>query len=48
MLFRFIPRSNNTLCSMVSLRPLPADYEPTVIMLPGTCPSKGATPGSYW
>uniref|UniRef100_A0A673MV48 WD repeat domain 36 n=1 Tax=Sinocyclocheilus rhinocerous TaxID=307959 RepID=A0A673MV48_9TELE len=25
---------------MVSLRPLPADYEPTVIMLPGTCPSK--------
>ncbi|XP_051958098.1 WD repeat-containing protein 36 [Xyrauchen texanus] len=32
--------SNNTLCSMVSLRPLPADYEPTVIMLPGSCPSK--------
>lgn len=32
--------SNNTLCSMVSLRPLPADYEPTVVMLPGTCPSK--------
>uniref|UniRef100_A0A8C2DGH9 WD repeat domain 36 n=1 Tax=Cyprinus carpio TaxID=7962 RepID=A0A8C2DGH9_CYPCA len=32
--------SNNTLCSMVSLRPLPADYEPTVIMLPGTCPSR--------
>uniref|UniRef100_A0A672MZJ4 WD repeat-containing protein 36-like n=1 Tax=Sinocyclocheilus grahami TaxID=75366 RepID=A0A672MZJ4_SINGR len=31
--------SNNTLCSMVSLRPLPADYEPTVIMLPGTCPN---------
>uniref|UniRef100_A0A6Q2Y4S7 Uncharacterized protein n=1 Tax=Esox lucius TaxID=8010 RepID=A0A6Q2Y4S7_ESOLU len=28
--------SNNTLCCMVSLRPLPADYEPTVIMLPGT------------
>uniref|UniRef100_A0A8C2FYN5 WD repeat domain 36 n=1 Tax=Cyprinus carpio TaxID=7962 RepID=A0A8C2FYN5_CYPCA len=28
--------SNNTLCSMVSLRPLSADYEPTVIMLPGT------------
>uniref|UniRef100_A0A673MW12 WD repeat domain 36 n=1 Tax=Sinocyclocheilus rhinocerous TaxID=307959 RepID=A0A673MW12_9TELE len=27
---------------MVSLRPLPADYEPTVIMLPGTCPSKDA------
>ncbi|KAI2664237.1 WD repeat-containing protein 36 [Labeo rohita] len=32
--------SNNTLCSMVSLRPLPADYEPAVIMLPGTCPCK--------
>nr|AAT68148.1 TA-WDRP-like [Danio rerio] len=32
--------SNNTLCSLVSLRPLPADYEPTVIMLPGNCPSK--------
>uniref|UniRef100_A0A671SPF0 WD repeat-containing protein 36-like n=1 Tax=Sinocyclocheilus anshuiensis TaxID=1608454 RepID=A0A671SPF0_9TELE len=32
--------SNNTLCSLVSLRPLPADYEPTVIMLPGTCPSR--------
>ncbi|XP_029564560.1 WD repeat-containing protein 36 [Salmo trutta] len=32
--------SNNTLCGMVSLRPLPADYEPTVIMLPGTCPGQ--------
>uniref|UniRef100_A0A674BHC4 WD repeat domain 36 n=1 Tax=Salmo trutta TaxID=8032 RepID=A0A674BHC4_SALTR len=32
--------SNNTLCSMVSLRPLPSDYEPTVIMLPGTCPNQ--------
>uniref|UniRef100_A0A673L199 WD repeat-containing protein 36-like n=1 Tax=Sinocyclocheilus rhinocerous TaxID=307959 RepID=A0A673L199_9TELE len=32
--------SNNTLCSLVSLRPLPADYEPTVIMLPGTCPKE--------
>ncbi|KAJ7986988.1 hypothetical protein DPEC_G00334090 [Dallia pectoralis] len=32
--------SNNTLCCMVSLRPLSADYEPTVIMLPGTCPSQ--------
>ncbi|KAL0965784.1 hypothetical protein UPYG_G00285670 [Umbra pygmaea] len=32
--------SNNTLCSMVSMRPLPADYEPIVIMLPGTCPSQ--------
>lgn len=29
--------SNNTLCNMVSLRPLPADYEPAVVMLPGTC-----------
>uniref|UniRef100_A0A672KXW3 WD repeat-containing protein 36-like n=1 Tax=Sinocyclocheilus grahami TaxID=75366 RepID=A0A672KXW3_SINGR len=37
----FFSRSNNTLCSLVSLRPLPADYEPTVIMLPGTCPSRG-------
>uniref|UniRef100_A0A672KXX1 WD repeat-containing protein 36-like n=1 Tax=Sinocyclocheilus grahami TaxID=75366 RepID=A0A672KXX1_SINGR len=36
----FFSRSNNTLCSLVSLRPLPADYEPTVIMLPGTCPSR--------
>uniref|UniRef100_A0A673LAH4 WD repeat-containing protein 36-like n=1 Tax=Sinocyclocheilus rhinocerous TaxID=307959 RepID=A0A673LAH4_9TELE len=25
---------------LVSLRPLPADYEPTVIMLPGTCPKE--------
>uniref|UniRef100_A0A4W4G599 Small-subunit processome Utp21 domain-containing protein n=1 Tax=Electrophorus electricus TaxID=8005 RepID=A0A4W4G599_ELEEL len=33
--------SNNALCSLVSLRPLPADYEPTVVMLPGTCPIKG-------
>ncbi|KAL2100364.1 hypothetical protein ACEWY4_004758 [Coilia grayii] len=32
--------SNNTLCSVVSLRPLPADYEPAVVMLPGTCPSQ--------
>ncbi|XP_035632533.1 WD repeat-containing protein 36 [Oncorhynchus keta] len=32
--------SNNTLCSMVSLRPLPADYEPTGIMLPGTYSSQ--------
>ncbi|XP_066516110.1 WD repeat-containing protein 36 [Hoplias malabaricus] len=32
--------SNNTLCTLVSLRPLPADYEPSVVMLPGTCPSK--------
>uniref|UniRef100_A0A8C7DLY7 WD repeat domain 36 n=1 Tax=Oncorhynchus kisutch TaxID=8019 RepID=A0A8C7DLY7_ONCKI len=32
--------SNNTLCSMVSLCPLPSDYEPTVIMLPGTCPNQ--------
>ncbi|XP_062334077.1 WD repeat-containing protein 36 [Osmerus eperlanus] len=32
--------SNNTLCSLVSLRPLPTDYQPTVVMLPGTCPSQ--------
>ncbi|XP_013994136.1 WD repeat-containing protein 36-like [Salmo salar] len=32
--------SNNTLCSMVSLGPLPSDYEPTVIMLPGICPNQ--------
>ncbi|XP_041915856.1 WD repeat-containing protein 36 [Alosa sapidissima] len=31
--------SNSTLCSVVSLRPLPADYEPAVVMLPGTFPS---------
>ncbi|MBN3310749.1 WDR36 protein, partial [Amia calva] len=30
--------SNNTLCSLVSLRPLPSDFEPTAVMLPGTCP----------
>ncbi|XP_036385144.1 WD repeat-containing protein 36 [Megalops cyprinoides] len=34
--------SNNTLCSMVSLRPLPSDYEPTVVMLPGSCPAPDA------
>uniref|UniRef100_A0AAR2KZN0 Small-subunit processome Utp21 domain-containing protein n=1 Tax=Pygocentrus nattereri TaxID=42514 RepID=A0AAR2KZN0_PYGNA len=28
--------SNNTLCSLVSLRPLPADYEPFVAILPGS------------
>ncbi|KAI5089160.1 WD repeat-containing protein 36 [Silurus meridionalis] len=32
--------SNTTLCTLVSLRPLPSDYEPTVVLLPGTCPSK--------
>ncbi|XP_037389080.1 WD repeat-containing protein 36 [Pygocentrus nattereri] len=32
--------SNNTLCSLVSLRPLPADYEPFVAILPGSCLSK--------
>uniref|UniRef100_A0A8C7DH19 WD repeat domain 36 n=1 Tax=Oncorhynchus kisutch TaxID=8019 RepID=A0A8C7DH19_ONCKI len=37
--------SNNTLCSMVSLCPLPSDYEPTVIMLPGTCPNQGNEEG---
>lgn len=31
--------SNSTLCTVVSLRPLPADYMPAVLMLPGTCPS---------
>ncbi|OXB79497.1 UNVERIFIED_CONTAM: hypothetical protein H355_013893 [Colinus virginianus] len=30
--------SNRSLYSLVSLRPLPADYEPSVITLPGTCP----------
>ncbi|XP_053150733.1 WD repeat-containing protein 36 isoform X2 [Hemicordylus capensis] len=29
--------SNRSLYSLVSLRPLPADYEPSVVMLPGTC-----------
>uniref|UniRef100_A0A8D0HH66 WD repeat domain 36 n=1 Tax=Sphenodon punctatus TaxID=8508 RepID=A0A8D0HH66_SPHPU len=29
--------SNRSLYSLFSLRPLPADYEPSVIMLPGTC-----------
>ncbi|XP_005281691.2 WD repeat-containing protein 36 isoform X1 [Chrysemys picta bellii] len=32
--------SNRSLYSLVSLRPLPADYEPSVIMLPGTCPAQ--------
>lgn len=32
--------SNSTLCSLVSLRPLPADYQPTTVMLPGTCASQ--------
>ncbi|XP_069481588.1 WD repeat-containing protein 36 [Ambystoma mexicanum] len=30
--------SNASLFSLVSLRPLPADYEPCMVMLPGTCP----------
>uniref|UniRef100_A0A4W3JTU3 WD repeat domain 36 n=1 Tax=Callorhinchus milii TaxID=7868 RepID=A0A4W3JTU3_CALMI len=30
--------SNNTLYRLVSLRPLPADFEPSIVMLPGTCP----------
>ncbi|PIK61910.1 putative WD repeat-containing protein 36 [Apostichopus japonicus] len=29
--------SNRTLYSHVSLRPLPSDYEPTVILMPGAC-----------
>uniref|UniRef100_UPI00398F518B WD repeat-containing protein 36 isoform X2 n=1 Tax=Pristiophorus japonicus TaxID=55135 RepID=UPI00398F518B len=29
--------SNNTLYNIISLRPLPADYQPSVIMLPGMC-----------
>ncbi|XP_003223040.1 WD repeat-containing protein 36 [Anolis carolinensis] len=32
--------SNRSLYSLVSLRPLPADYVPSVVMLPGTCPSQ--------
>ncbi|KAM4635056.1 WD repeat-containing protein 36 [Polymixia lowei] len=32
--------SNSSLCSLVSLRPLPADYEPATVMLPGTAPSQ--------
>ncbi|XP_029108979.1 WD repeat-containing protein 36 [Scleropages formosus] len=35
--------SNKTLYSMVSLRPLPLDFEPTVVMLPGTCPVQDVT-----
>lgn len=35
------PRSNRSLYSLVSLRPLPADYEPSVVMLPGTSPAEG-------
>uniref|UniRef100_M3XKA9 WD repeat domain 36 n=1 Tax=Latimeria chalumnae TaxID=7897 RepID=M3XKA9_LATCH len=31
--------SNSTLYSLVSLHPLPADYEPSVVTLPGTCPA---------
>uniref|UniRef100_U3IZN1 WD repeat domain 36 n=1 Tax=Anas platyrhynchos platyrhynchos TaxID=8840 RepID=U3IZN1_ANAPP len=30
--------SNRSLYSLVSLRPLPADYEPSMVILPGTCP----------
>ncbi|MFT7815671.1 WD repeat-containing protein 36 [Arapaima gigas] len=29
--------SNKTLYSMVSLRPLPSDFEPAAVVLPGTC-----------
>lgn len=34
-------RSNRSLYSLVSLRPLPADYEPSMVILPGTCPLEG-------
>ncbi|NXC06464.1 WDR36 protein, partial [Orthonyx spaldingii] len=30
--------SNRSLYSLVSLRPLPADYEPSLVTLPSTCP----------
>ncbi|NXV23981.1 WDR36 protein, partial [Cepphus grylle] len=30
--------SNRSLYSLVSLRPLPADYEPSMVTLPSTCP----------
>nr|XP_056704730.1 WD repeat-containing protein 36 [Euleptes europaea] len=32
--------SNRSLYSLVSLRPLPADHEPSVVMLPGTSPAE--------
>ncbi|KAF7250191.1 WD repeat-containing protein 36 [Varanus komodoensis] len=32
--------SSHSFYSLVSLRPLPADYEPSVVMLPGTCPTQ--------
>ncbi|XP_030049327.1 WD repeat-containing protein 36 [Microcaecilia unicolor] len=32
--------SNKSLYSLVSLRPLPMDYEPSTVMLPGTCPAQ--------
>ncbi|XP_038026706.2 WD repeat-containing protein 36 isoform X1 [Anas platyrhynchos] len=34
--------SNRSLYSLVSLRPLPADYEPSMVILPGTCPLEDA------
>ena len=34
-------RSNISLYSVVSLRPLPTDYVPSVVMLPGTCQTQG-------
>lgn len=30
-----------SLYSVVSLRPLPTDYVPSVVMLPGTCQTQG-------
>lgn len=34
-------RSNRSLYSLVSLRPLPADYEPSMVTRPSTCPVQG-------
>ncbi|NXN32676.1 WDR36 protein, partial [Nycticryphes semicollaris] len=33
--------SNRSLYSLVSLRPLPADYEPSMVTCPSTCPVQG-------
>ncbi|XP_056146623.1 WD repeat-containing protein 36 isoform X2 [Lampris incognitus] len=32
--------SNKSLCNLVSLRPLPANYEPTTSVLPSSCPGQ--------
>ncbi|KAM4707414.1 WD repeat-containing protein 36 [Discoglossus pictus] len=34
--------SNKSLFSLISLRPLPANYEPSIVMLPGTCEMQDA------